>query len=232
VQPGESISFQNAPLRPNAAGPADVTIVGVVANSLARPVRREPQPSLYLPLDYIPDYVVIYVRSSRPTEIQQQVRETMAAIDGNLPAVRIATVADRFIDNAGDMRLLAQAATGLGAAALLLAIAGVYSVIAFFVSLRTHEFGIRLAIGARPGDITLMVTRQASKLVGAGVLAGFVLAVPVLLLLGKEFPYTSAFDPAGLLVPAAALASTALAAAAFPARRAARVDPCTALRSE
>ena len=156
----------------------------------------------------------------------------MAAIDRNLPAVGITTVADRFVENDGDMRLLAQAATGLGAAALLLAIAGVYSVMAFFVSLRTHEFGIRLAIGARPRDITRMVTLQASTLVGTGVIAGFVLAIPVLVLLGKEFHYTSAFDPAGLLVPAATLALTALAAAAFPARKAARVDPCTALRSE
>jgi predicted permease len=231
IQPGESVSFLNAPLRPNASGPRHVTIVGVVANSLSRPRRQQPA-NLYLPLDYVPDYVAIYVRSSRPTEIKQQVRATMAAIDRDLPAVGITTVADRFVEKAGDIRLLAQAATSLGAAALLLAIAGVYSVIAFFVSLRTHEFGIRLAIGARPGDITRMVTRQASKLVGAGVIVGFVLAVPVLVLLGNEFPYTSAFDPVGLLVPAGALAITALAAALYPARKAARVDPCTALRSE
>jgi len=231
IQPGERVSFLNAPLRPNASGPRHVTIVGVVGNSLSPPRRQQPA-NLYLPLDYVPDYVAIYVRSSRPTEIQQQVRATMAAIDRNLPAVGITTVADRFVENDGDMRLLAQAATGLGAAALLLAIAGVYSVMAFFVSLRTHEFGIRLAIGARPRDITRMVTLQASTLVGTGVIAGFVLAIPVLVLLGKEFHYTSAFDPAGLLVPAATLALTALAAAAFPARKAARVDPCTALRSE
>jgi ABC-type antimicrobial peptide transport system permease subunit len=156
----------------------------------------------------------------------------MASIDANLPAVEIATVAERFLEAAGDIRLLARAATSLGAAALLLATAGVYSVVAFFVSLRTHEFGIRLAIGARPRDITNIVTRQASKLVGAGLLSGFVLAVPVLILLGKSFPDAPAFDPIGLLVPAGALAIAALVAALFPARRAARVDPCTALRSE
>jgi hypothetical protein len=232
IGPGESVSFQNAPLRPNAPGPVDLTIVGIVTNNMSRPLARAPRASLYLPLDYVPDYVAIYVRSDRAAEIQQQVRATMAAIDRNLPAVHIATMADRFMERAGEIRLLAQAARGLGAAALLLATAGVYSVIAFFVSLRTHEFGIRLAIGARPRDITRMVTLQASKLVGTGVVIGFVLAIPVLLLLRVEFPYTSAFDPGGLLMPAAALALTALAAAAFPARRAARVDPCAALRSE
>ena len=232
IGPGESVSFQNAPLRPNAPGPVDLTIVGIVTNNMSRPLARAPRASLYLPLDYVPDYVAIYVRSDRAAEIQQQVRATMAAIDRNLPAVHIATMADRFMERAGEIRLLAQAARGLGAAALLLATAGVYSVIAFFVSLRTHEFGIRLAIGARPRDITRMVTLQASKLVGTGVVIGFVLAIPVLLLLRVEFPYTSAFDPGGLLMSAAALALTALAAAAFPARRAARVDPCAALRSE
>jgi predicted permease len=232
ITPGESVVFPNAPLRPNATGPRDVTIVGVVANRLSRPTTRERQASLYLPLDYVPDYVAIYVRSSRPVEIQQQVRETMAAIDRDLPAIEIATVADRFISDAGDLRLLARAASGLGAAALLLAVAGVYSVLAFFVSLRTHEFGIRLAIGARPRDITNLVVGQASRLVGVGLASGFVLALPVLLFLGREFPYTSAFDPAGLLAPVAALALTALASATFPARKAARVDPCTALRSE
>ena len=232
VQPGETVVFQNGAPRPTAGGPTEVTIVGIVANRLSRPVRVEPQASLYLPLDYVTDYIAIYVHSSRPREVQQQVRETMAAIDRDLPAIQIATVADRFLDDAADVRLLARAASALGAAALLLAVAGVYSVIAFFVSLRTHEFGIRLAIGAQPRDITSLVAQQASRLVGIGLVAGFVLAMPVLILLGRAFPYTSAFDPVGLLVPIAALALTALVAAALPARRAARVDPCTALRSE
>lgn len=232
VPPGETVVLQHARSRPNTTGPRDVTIVGVVANGLSRPMRVDAEASLYLPLDYIPDYLAVYVRSDRPGEVQQQVRETMAAIDRDLPAIEISTLADRFMDHASDIRLLASAASGLGAAALLLAVAGVYSVIAFFVSLRTHEFGIRLAIGAQPRDITNLVALQASKLVGVGLVAGFVLAVPVLILLARSFPYTSAFDPIGLLVPVAALAFTALVAAALPARKAARVDPCTALRSE
>jgi predicted permease len=232
IEPGERAVFQNGPVRPDAIGPTNVTIVGIVANSLAAPVRLEPQPSLYLPLHYVPDYVAVYVRTSRPQEMQEQVRVTMAAIDRDLPATEIATVADRFLKDASDIRLLARAASGLGAAALLLAVAGVYSVIAFFVSLRTHEFGIRLAIGARPGDIINMVVAQASRLVGIGLLAGFILSAPVLIVLGNAFPYSSAFDPLGLLVPVMALGVAAVLAAGLPARKAARVDPCTALRSE
>jgi predicted permease len=209
-----------------------VTIVGVVSNAMARPIIPETPASLYLPLGDVPTYVAAYVRSSQPRDMLTQVRQTMAAIDRDLPAIGVSTLADRYTEDAGDIRLLAEAAAGLGGAALLLAVAGVYSVVAFFVSLRTHEFGIRLAIGARPRDIIGMVVRQASRLVLVGLIAGLVPGVPVLLFLGKAFPYASPFDPIGLLGPAAVLALTALAAASLPARRAAQVDPCTALRSE
>ena len=232
VEPGDQIRFSTAPWRKGHFKPGDVAIVGVVSNTLSRPISPQPQPSLYLPLGEIPDYVALYVRSSRSTEVRQQVRKTMAAIDPNLPAVEISTLAARFDRDAGDIRLLAQAASGLGAAALVLAVAGVYSVIAFFVSLRTHEFGIRLALGARPGDITAMVVMQASKLLGVGVAAGVLLGTPILIFLEKAFPYTSAFDPVGLLGPAAILALTGVLAAAIPAGKAARVDPCAALRTE
>ena len=139
---------------------------------------------------------------------------------------------DQGVAQFRDIRLLARAASGLGLSALLLAVAGVYSVVAFLVSLRTQEFGIRLAIGARPGDIVNMVVGQSSRLVAVGLVAGLVLGAPVLILIGKTFPYASAFDPLALLGPAMGLALTALVAAAIPARRAARVDPCSALRSE
>jgi hypothetical protein len=232
VERGESVIFQGGPGRSTLTTYGDVVIVGIADRAMSRPLNPTPQASLYIPLREIPDYVAFYVRSNRPTEIRQQVRLAMAAIDPDLPAIEIATLADRFEDDAGDMRLLAQAASGLGLAALILAVAGVYSVVAFFVSLRTHEFGIRLAIGARPGDITRMVVVQSSRLVATGLIVGMVLGIPVLIFLGKAFRYTSAFDPIALLVPIGALTLTALAAACLPARRAARVDPCTALRSE
>jgi hypothetical protein len=218
----------------NGTSPAivPVTIVGVVSRPMARPMAREPEASLYLPLRAVPDYVSAYLRSSSGAGIISHARQTMAAIDPELPPIRIATLATRFDEEAGDIRLVAQAASGLGVAALLLAVAGVYSVIAFFVSLRTHEFGIRVAIGARPRDILNMVLLQASRLVGLGLIAGSVLAVPVLIGLGKVFPSAPALDAIGLFLPSVALALTALAAAGLPARRAARTEPVSALRAE
>ena len=232
VEPGDTVAFSTAPWRKSLSPPGDMTIVGVVSNTLPRPVSPRARPSLYLPLRAIPDYVTVYVRSEWPVEIGQQVRAVMAALDPNLPAVEISTLASRFDTDAGDLRLLAQAASGLGTAALLLAVAGVYSVIAFFVSLRTREFGLRMALGARPGDITNMVVIQASRLVLTGLGVGVLLGIPLLIFLAKAFPYTSAFDAIGLLGPSVALAVTALIAATIPARKAARVDPCAALRTE
>ena len=209
-----------------------VTIVGVVSNTLERPLSARASANIYLPLRSVPQHVAIYVRSASSTGMREQLRETIAAIDPDLPPVEISTLASRFADAAGDLRLLAQSASGLGTAALLLAVAGIYSVLAFFVSLRTHEFGIRLAIGARPGDITRMVVTQALSLLAVGVVAGGVLGVPVLMVLGKSFRHAEALDPVALLLPTLALISAAVAAAWLPARRASRTDPCAALRSE
>jgi putative ABC transport system permease protein len=231
VEPGETVSFSLGASR-TATPPANVTIVGVVSNALSRPLSPAPQASVYMPLREIPDYLAVYVRTKHANEMRGQIRDTMTAIDPDLPAIEITTIADRFDADAGDIRLLARTASGLGLSALLLALAGVYSVVAFLVSLRTQEFGIRLAIGARPGDIVNMVVRQSSRLVIVGLLAGVLLGAPVLILIGKAFPYASAFDPIALFAPAVGLALTALLAAAIPARRAARVDPCSALRSE
>jgi putative ABC transport system permease protein len=209
-----------------------LTIVGIAGNEASRPLTSPAVPRLYFPLQHVPDYVALYVRTEHAAEISRQIRGTMASIDADLPAVNIATLADRYRDASGDIRLLALAASGIGMCALALAIAGVYAVVAFFVSLRTKEFGIRMAIGAAPADIVAMVLAQASRLVGGGLIVGLLLGTPLVIALVRAFPYTSFFDPVAMLVPAAALIVSAVAAAMLPAGRAARVDPCAALRSE
>ena len=93
--------------------------------------------------------------------------------------------------------MIAQTAGGLGIVALLLAVSGLYSVIAFFVALRTSEFGIRVALGARSADIVRMVLGQALRLAGIGLAVGAVLGTPLLIALHANFPFTERFDPAG-----------------------------------
>ena len=95
--------------------------------------------------------------------------------------------------------MIARTAGGLGIVALLLAVSGLYSVIAFFVALRTSEFGIRLALGARSADIVRMVLGQALRLAGIGLAVGAVLGMPLLIALHANFPFTERFDPAVIL---------------------------------
>jgi ABC-type antimicrobial peptide transport system permease subunit len=128
--------------------------------------------------------------------------------------------------------MIAQTASGLGIVALLLAVSGVYSVIAFFVALRTNEFGIRLALGARSADIVRMVLGQALRLAGAGLAVGAVLGVPLLMALHANFPFTTPFDPAVVLPTALVLALTAVFAGWVPARRASTIQASVALRAD
>jgi putative ABC transport system permease protein len=160
------------------------------------------------------------------------VRRTLADLDPELPPVAVHTLED--VDAANDQALeaIARTAGGLGLVALLLAVSGLYSVIAFFVVLRTNEFGIRLALGARSTDIVRMVLGQALRLAGVGLAVGGLLGVPLLMALHANFPFINRFDPAVILPPALALGLTALVAGWVPARRASSIQASEALRAE
>ena len=118
------------------------------------------------------------------------------------------------------------------AVALLLAALGIYGVTAFWVSQRTQEIGIRIALGARGGDVVGMVMRQGVRLTLWGIAAGLAGALPLSGLLRGLLFGTSFFDPATFAAIAALLLATATVACYLPARRATRVDPMRALRSE
>jgi ABC-type antimicrobial peptide transport system permease subunit len=160
------------------------------------------------------------------------VRRTLADLDPELPALAVRTLEDYYVEDNETLRMIAQTAGGLGIVALLLAISGLYSVIAFFVALRTNEFGIRVALGARSADIVRMVLGQALRLAAVGLAVGAVLGTPLLIALHANFPFTQRFDPAVILPTAFVLALTALFAAWVPARRASSIQPSDALRAD
>ena len=165
-------------------------------------------------------------------QLTEDVRRTIANLDPELPALSVRTLEDLSLEGNDTLRMVARTAGGLGLVALLLAVSGLYSVIAFFVALRTSEFGIRLALGARSADIVRMVLGQALRLAGAGLAIGAVLGVPLLIGLNASFPFTERFDAAVILPPAIALALTALVAGWLPARRASSVQASDALRAD
>jgi putative ABC transport system permease protein len=120
----------------------------------------------------------------------------------------------------------------LGTLALALATVGVYGVVAYSVSQRTHEIGVRMAIGARPTDVVRMMLGEGGRLAVAGVVAGSLIALAAARLIRGLLFEVSATDPLTLLAVALGLLTVALLASYIPARRATRVDPMIALRGE
>ena len=222
-----------ASLTEKGAVPRHVTIVGVAGPASAEtsnPTGGEP--TLFLPLGTPPNYVKAWIRADNAAQLTGTVRRTLTDLDPELPPLAVRTLEEVDAENAATMRMTARTAAGLGLVALLLAVSGLYSVIAFFVVLRTNEFGIRLALGARSADIVRMVLGQALRLAGLGLAVGAVLGVPLLMALHANFPVTDRFDPAVILPPALALALTALVAGWVPARRASSIPAADALRAD
>ena len=215
------------------AAPRHVTIVGVATPPVS-PGSNDAlgEAMVYLPLGTSPDHIKAWIAVDNAADKVDAVRRTLADLDPELPAVAVGTLEDAYLASNEPLRMIARTATGLGIVALLLAISGLYSVIAFFVALRTSEFGIRLALGARSTDVVRMVLGQSLRLAGWGLAVGAVLGVPLLIALHANFPFTEPFDPAVILPPALALTLTALVAGWVPARRASSIQASEALRAD
>jgi putative ABC transport system permease protein len=167
-----------------------------------------------------------------PLALAPAAREAVRTLDPDLPVARIRTVdlalRETFAQRRVNMLLL-----GLFAAlALLLAAVGIYGVMSYSVAQRTHELGIRLALGARSSDLTRLVVTQGLKLASLGLGLGLLGALAVTRLLSGLLYGVTASDPLTYLAIAGLLLVVALLACWVPARRAARTDPMIALRSE
>jgi ABC-type antimicrobial peptide transport system permease subunit len=227
---GQSLRLSLSPEEESA--PRHVTIVGVASNALSSVETTSPGATLYLPLTTPDDYVAAWIAADDAGRLTDSVRRTIADIDPELPALAVRTLDDHYAVENQMLRLIARTAGGLGAVSLLLALSGLYSVIAFFVALRTNEFGVRIALGAQSRDIVRMVLGQALTLVGIGLAVGALLGAPLLMTLKSFFTFTEPFDPAVVLPTALVLALTALVAGWVPARRATSIDAAVALRAD
>ena len=156
-------------------------------------------------------------------------REAVKRIDPALPLFDIRTMTERLDRSVATSRFNTALLTTLGAVGLLLAAIGIYGVIAYFVSQRTAEIGLRLALGASPRDVLKLVVRQALKPVLLGVGVGIALAVPAARLLESQLVGVTTRDPLVLVGVALMLVIVAIAASLAPANRAGRVDPTRAL---
>lgn len=169
---------------------------------------------------------------STPSNLAELVREEVRAMDKDLPVNDLRPMSDYLVDARGQARFTLLLIFVFGGIALALACIGLYGVISYSVSQRTHEVGIRMAMGARQRDIFRLVMGQGLKLVGAGLLVGLIASAAVTRTLGSLLFEVSPTDPAAFLASALVLVLVALAACFIPARRATKVDPLVALRYE
>jgi predicted permease len=211
-----------------------ITIVGVVGNIKTEGFDQPDVPHLYLPALQSPGYAMaVYLRAEGdPARLTQALREQVRAVDPDLPVFGERTMEDVVSASLARRRFALQVVGGFGVLALLLAGVGVYGVVAYSVSQRTREIGIRLALGASSGAILRWVFKQGMRLTLLGTAAGLVVAFALTRLLGGLLYGVSAADPITYAVLATLLAVVALLACYIPARRATKVDPMVALRHE
>ena len=175
----------------------------------------------------------IVLRTSLPPELMEnQIRATVRSLDPQLPLTQLQTMEHAISDSEAPRRFNTVLISAFAAAALLLAILGIYSVIAFTVAMRVHEMAIRMALGSQRSSIVGLVLSSGLKLAAAGSIIGLAGAVAASRLL-KSFVFgVSTLDPLVLVLAAVLVLMLAMAASLLPARRAASIDPIKALRAE
>src|SRR5215207_6127858 len=211
-----------------------VTVVGVVGNVKTEGFDQPDQPHLYLPALQAPGYAMaVYLRAEGdPKTLTQGLRQEVQAVDPNLPVFGERTMEEVVSASLAQRRFALQVVGGFGVLALLLAGIGVYGVVAYSVSQRTREIGIRLALGASPGAILRWVFGQGMRLTLLGLGAGLAGAFALTRLLRGLLFGVETTDPLTYAGLALLLAAVALLACYVPARRATKGDPRVALRYE
>jgi putative ABC transport system permease protein len=217
------------------AGALTMDIVGLVANAKYSQVKDEVPPQFFLPYrqDERIGFLYFYVQTAaEPEPFMAGIPKTIARLDPNLPVEDMRTVPQQIRDNVFLDRFISVLAAAFACLATLLAAVGLYGVLAYTVSQRTREIGLRMALGAAPARVRGMVLRQVGVMVVVGGAIGLAAAVGIGRFAQSLLFELKGWDPAVLAASAASLALVALAAGFIPAHRASRVDPMSALRYE
>ena len=226
----------------------DFEIVGVVGDVKYQSQTAPPYPMAFVPLlqrhhyktmnDEVTENRSVFISNfilhvdGKPAGLEEQVRRTLAGISPDLALLHFASYDEQIGDNLNQEKLLSRLTSLFSGLALLLASVGLYGVTSYRVARRTGEIGIRMALGANPRDVMMMVLRGAFSQIGLGLLIGIPLALGAGRLLASKLFGVHGYDPIVLGGAVAVLGICALLASAAPARRAATVQPMQALRSD
>jgi putative ABC transport system permease protein len=213
-------------------------IVGVVGDT-KQAYEAALQPTMFVPYEQHPidilggmyrNLSIVLKTTSDPLGAAGGLRAAIREVDRDQPLVRVRTMDDAMSESIAQPRLRTSLLALFSAVALALSLIGVYGVMAYAVSERTHELGVRIALGATPAEIRRLVTREGGRLAAIGIAIGVVGALATSRALGALLFGVSASDPATFAAAAAGLIAAGIAAAYLPARRASRIDPVALLR--
>jgi predicted permease len=236
--PGEDVLGKK--LKPGASngmpgGPPLREIVGVVGNIRHFGTQHEMPPAMYLPVSQLPNWCCLrsVVRTSvDPMSLQLTVRRLVSSMDPNLPVTQVRTMDDLFSSQLAQPRFAMILLGTFAGLALLLTVVGLYGVMAYSVSRRTREIGVRLALGAQRSAVMRMVLHDAAVLLLIGIAIGVAASVASASVLKTALYGVDPHDPLVLTVVCISVTLTGLLAAYIPSIRAASIDPMKALRSE
>jgi predicted permease len=213
-----------------------ITIIGICGDAKYDSLRKDAPATFYLPyrqwLEGEQAMTYEISTSLKPSVIVPALRNAIASVDKDLPMLDIRTQNEQIEDTTKQERIFASLTSGFGLLALILACIGIYGIMAYTVSRRTNEIGIRMALGAQPARVLRMVLKEAWWLASAGVIAGLAAALSMGRLVASMLYGLKPYDPSTLVMAALLLIFVALAASWIPARRAASIDPMQALRHE
>jgi putative ABC transport system permease protein len=211
-----------------------MTIVGVIGDVRHGGLEEDPHPELYITyLQNPPVAPFIVLRTTGdPALLAETVRAEVRRIDKNVPLFDMRTMSTLRSDAVSTRRFILLIVGAFGVLALGLAAIGVYGVMSLIVSERTREVGLRLALGAEPPQLVMMIVGQAATFAAIGVTLGVAAALPLAALLGSQLYGVESIDPMAFISVPVALLVVAALAAAVPAWKAMRIDPLTALRIE
>ena len=212
-----------------------IKVVGVCGDTRYWNLRNEPPPQFFVPfvqLGRVDGMVYEFHTRMNPESILPSLRSVLRQADSDLGLLNVRTQEQQIQSALQEERLFVTLTSGFGLLALALACVGIYGIMAYSVDSRRNEIGIRLALGAQPGQVRSMILRESTQLAVVGIVVGMAAALALTRLVKSMLYGIQPYDPVTLVGGASILLVVAQAAGWIPARRAASVQPMEALRHE
>ena len=229
------LKFNNPDIFTPPAGDQSFEIVGVVATARNQGLRDKPKPAIYVPytMAMAPGCGYLIRTAGDPHQLVNAIREQVRTVDADQPITQIRTLDEMLRDfERAYARFNTTLFTIFAAVGLLLAATGIYSLVSFAVSRRTHEFGIRMALGARPRDVVVLVIGTTVRLMASGIAIGLAASLALSSVTAQYVTGWNSKDPVAFAAVILVLTLVAMLASWLPAYRATKIEPTVALRHE